>query len=160
MFRHSAANSVLVPAVCLCWCVRACQGDKYSNLTDMAASRWRINTDEIRASGMLSSQPPHPAPQAPTSPSLFLLRQRSKPCQQQKNNHPLLPYRLMTVSSSSHPPPPPIIIPSFPPSAHCLTVCCCSCRQPGYDHNTPGRRHGRRDAGTAKEWRESKKHSN
>ncbi|TNN80441.1 hypothetical protein EYF80_009465 [Liparis tanakae] len=47
LFRHNTPTSVPVPAVC--------QGHKYSNLTEVTGSRRCINTDTIRAWGMLST---------------------------------------------------------------------------------------------------------
>lgn len=72
---------VLVPAVFLFWCVHIRQ----TNIATWLA--WQLSAaTQMRygSHGMLSSLQPAARPKGLTSPSAFLLRQRSKLCQQQE----------------------------------------------------------------------------
>lgn len=113
MFRDNTTTSVLVPTVCFCWGVQAYQGDKYNNLTDMAASQWCINTDEIQACGMLSSQQASPPPPFCSWKDQNLANEKVT-----TPSNPTLPYNCLFIFASALFPPS-RSPPSLPPPAWC-----------------------------------------
>lgn len=132
-FFHLCIPVVL--AVLLFWCVKAHQADKRSKWTWLWAD-----------GAAMQSTANHPGHMPDSSISASA---KMKTVSTKKSNDPLHPCCLSsftTLPQSSFP----IFLP-LSVDTNCLTVCCFSCRQPGYNHNTLGRRCARGDEMKARE---------